>query len=218
MGPNKVYRAVQGDPLLSFPLRAVRAFPKRVGLVVVARQEDRSQLDHLIAGFSDLSPRVVLGGRTRHRSEMAGLDAVGVKAGDLIGIHDGARPFLTAELWERCCAAAGSGGGAIPVLRSEAIFTKDSAQLRRLDGVMRAQTPQVFAGPHLLDAYRAAERQGGFAGVDTAETFARFTDYPIAAVRGDYRNLKVTTRADFQRAEALAKEWSPERWLSPGVG
>lgn len=209
-GENKVYRSVAGAPLLAYSLRAIRAFPTRVRLVVVDRKDDRSLLDKLLVEFSDLGARVVLGGTTRHRSEFAGLSAIAVNNGDLVGIHDGARPFLTAELWESLRAQAAAIGGAVPVLEPGPVFRTDGGGLRLLMGICKAQTPQVFAGLALVAAYQQATREG----VDTAETVERFSEVKIGTIAGDHRHLKVTTAADFTRAADLVDQWSPERWLT----
>jgi 2-C-methyl-D-erythritol 4-phosphate cytidylyltransferase len=217
-GPNKVYRSLEGRPLLAYSLEAVRAFPRPVGLVIVARQDDRRLLDGLLGEFSDLAPRVVLGGATRFRSEVAGLGATRAAAGELIGIHDGARPFLTAELWSECIGAAATDGGAIPVVGSDRIFRIAAGRPSRLEGVVRAQTPQVFGGRSLLEAFARAEKRPAYAGFDTAETFSRFSEGTVAAVPGEPRNLKVTTSTDFERARTLVAQWSPQRWLPAEVG
>lgn len=213
-GENKVYRSLAGSPLLSYPLRAIEVFPHKVGLVVVARAEDRPMLDRLLMGFSDLRPKVVFGGKTRQHSELAGLGATQAGERDFIGIHDGARPFLTADLWESSRAAAADVGGAIPTIDAGPIFRRDNLDLQPLDGIVRAQTPQVFEGPPLVEAYQQAARESDFSGVDTAEIVARFSNLTIGTVAGDRRNLKVTTAADFDLAADLVGQWTPEGWLS----
>jgi 2-C-methyl-D-erythritol 4-phosphate cytidylyltransferase len=208
-GVNKVYRQLNGTPLIAYPLRAIRAFAERVDLIVVARREDRPLLDKILSDFSDLKARVVIGGNTRQRSESAGLEAAQVTANDLIGIHDAARPFLTASLWEACRSTAAMIGGAIPVVSSNSLFRFRGEIMERLEGVVRAQTPQVFSGPELVAAFRTT-RGSSF---DTAETVERFSDLAIATVPGDARHLKVTVADDFYRAESMLEGWSPERWL-----
>ena len=119
---------------------------------------------------------------------------------DLVAIHDGARPHLSALLLGELFRQARAHGGALPVMpigsplyrRSEG---SDLATLHQ-DLLHRAQTPQVFSAPQLLAAYRRA-RQAGFEGVDTAETVERFSELRIRAVPGDPRNLKLTFPEDF---------------------
>ena len=210
-GPNKVYRSLDSAPLLSYPLQAIRSFNQPVRLVVVARKEDRPLLDQLLVSFADLNPKVVLGGTTRYQSEKAGLAAIRPRDGELIGIHDGARPFLTAHLWEACRAKAELVGGAIPVVDPGPMFRNTNRQLRELSGVMKAQTPQIFDAVHLAEAFEQSAQPG----FDTAETVTRSSDVTIGVVAGDDRNIKVTTTSDFERAVALVGQWAPEGWLLP---
>lgn len=207
---NKVYLSLAGKPLITYPLRAIRAFAQSVNVIVVARREDRPLLEEVLSDFADLKARVVLGGATRHRSEAAGLGAIEVGKDDLVGIHDGARPFLTAGLWESCRTTAAMMGGAIPVVEAGQLFRKRGENLEPVLGIVKAQTPQVFSGPELVEAYVRADRVS----FDTAETVERFSELTVATVSGDPRNLKVTNPEDFALASSLAGQWSPERWLT----
>jgi 2-C-methyl-D-erythritol 4-phosphate cytidylyltransferase len=79
------------------------------------------------------------------------------------------------------------------------------------------QTPQVFRADALLAAYAAALADG-FDGVDTAQVVEHYAarlpaPVAVAAVPGDERNLKVTTPADLDVAERLARLFSAGRWL-----
>jgi len=65
-------------------------------------------------------------------------------------------------------------------------------------GLFRAQTPQGFHFPAILDAHRA--HPGGAA--DDVE-IARAHGMAVTIVAGDERNLKITTADDFARAEHL---------------
>jgi 2-C-methyl-D-erythritol 4-phosphate cytidylyltransferase len=214
-GPqNKVYAPVLGRPLLWYPLRAAASFPEPVRTVVVFRLEDRVAAAALADQFGQLQVELTVGGPTRHESERAGLDALAesVPGDALIGIHDGARPFLTVDLWQACVAAARQRGGAVPVLESGPLFRVESDRLTAFAPApaYRAQTPQVFRA----DILHAAFADPFQSAADTAATVMRHSSGDIAAVPGDPRNLKVTVPADLERAERLARSWSAGRWLS----
>jgi 2-C-methyl-D-erythritol 4-phosphate cytidylyltransferase len=128
----------------------------------------------------------------------------------LIGIHDGARPFLTVDIWQSCVGAAAAYGGAVPTLDAGPLYRLNRGGLSPLEnGVHRAQTPQVFRGGELLQAFRRSTE----ATPDTAETVMRQGDLEIAAVPGDSRNIKVTYPGDLDRASRLAESWREGRWL-----
>ena len=105
-GLPKAFVDVAGRSLLEHALAAV---PETAQLVIVAPES------HL-AESRALAPRavVVAGGDTRQASVAAGL--AGVEPGiRTVLVHDAARAFTPAEVFERVIAAvASTGGGVIP--------------------------------------------------------------------------------------------------------
>ncbi|HJU50973.1 MAG TPA: 2-C-methyl-D-erythritol 4-phosphate cytidylyltransferase [Acidimicrobiia bacterium] len=208
---NKVYAKVNGRPLLWYPLQAAAHFEEPVKVVVVTRPQDHHLASPVAAEFSN-QPLLIPGGPTRYDSERKGIEAVMEEVGNigLIGIHDGARPFLTVDLWQSCTEAANARGGALPTLDAGPLFRLKGDRLSPLrNGLCRTQTPQVFRGRELLQAFR----RSGEAAFDTAETVMRHGNLAIAAVPGDDRNIKVTYPADLDRAAGLAHSWRRGRWL-----
>ena len=67
------------------------------------------------------------------------------------------------------------------------------------EGLWRAQTPQGFRYPAILDAHRAAA--GGALTDDAA--VAEHAGLAVALTTGDEDNLKITTEQDFSRAERI---------------
>jgi 2-C-methyl-D-erythritol 4-phosphate cytidylyltransferase len=134
-----------------------------------------------------------------------------VDGGGLIGIHDGARPFLTVDLWQSCLVAASAVGGAVPVLPAGPLYRRVGNRFTPLGGdVFRAQTPQVFRAEGLVASFRESTEPGP----DTVETVMRHGNLAITTVLGDHRNIKITFPADVDRASELAKSWRDGRWLT----
>ncbi|HEX6257369.1 MAG TPA: IspD/TarI family cytidylyltransferase [Euzebyales bacterium] len=210
---TKVFATVGGRPLLQWSLRAFADCEAIDRVVLVIRDEDRPRIDALLrdTGLA-ASVRTVVGGANRQASERAGLEAIAgdIDSGavDTVAIHDSARPFVTTGLIGRVVASARRVGGAVPVLElGDGVYraTPDGRLVLQARDLHRVQTPQAFRSRALLEAYRAASHQG-FAGVDTVETVARYTDLQIAAEPGDTDNLKVTFAADLATAERIAAE------------
>ena len=67
------------------------------------------------------------------------------------------------------------------------------------NGLWRAQTPQAFRFDAILGAHRAS---GDAAAADDVE-IARKAGLSIAVTMGDEANFKITTAADFERAERM---------------
>jgi 2-C-methyl-D-erythritol 4-phosphate cytidylyltransferase len=211
-GSNKVYLPVAGRPLLAWSLQTLGAHPQVVSTVVAVRAGDEAAFREAVRPLGTATIHTVIGGATRSASERAALELLQptVEAGglDLVLVHDGARPFVTAALLDRLIAAADRHGAAIPGLAPERdVYEVDASTgiAQRLDTatVRRVQTPQVFVADPLLRAYADAGR-AGFDGVDTAEVVARFAGLEAVVVEGDPDNLKVTTPTDLEIAAAIA--------------
>lgn len=201
-GPvRKQYLEIGGTPVL---LRAILPFlhhPRIASVVVVLPPDDVAHPPSWLA----LDVAIVAGGAERGDSVRSGLAAV---PGDIdrVLIHDGARPFVSADVIDRVLDAEGGAIAAVPVT--------DTIQQVDADGVItatpdrsalwQAQTPQGFPRAALVDAYRRAAADG-VALTDDAAVFARYAG-PVRVVMGSPRNLKVTRPEDLLVAEALARE------------
>ena len=214
---NKVYADLLGLPLLSHSLRALQATRSVDDVLVVARagEESRAREAAELGGCKKLVG-VAQGGFDRTGSEIAGIEAIADLPGvDLVAIHDGARPFVTADLVTRLIDVARRHGGSLPgVPVDEPVFAVSDRGARAVDAALfRVQTPQVFPLVSLRTAYAAA-RSDGFSGADTAETVDRYCNLSVTVVPSDPRNIKVTYANDLAAAVEIAAEWSPERWKS----
>jgi 2-C-methyl-D-erythritol 4-phosphate cytidylyltransferase len=204
-GPvRKQYLRIGGEPVL---LRAVRPFlahPRIASVVVVLPAEDVADPPGWLA---DLPIRIVAGGAERGDSVLHGLQAVSDDV-DRVLVHDGARPFVSADVIDRVLDADGGAIAAVPVT--------DTIQRVDADGVIvdtpdrstlwQAQTPQGFPRAPLLDACLRA-RADGVTLTDDAAVYARYAG-PVRVVMGAHRNLKVTRPEDLPIAEAIAASTS----------
>lgn len=208
---NKVHLHIAGRPLLAWTLDAIAALPGLARAVLVARRAEEP-LAAAIAREHDFPVQIVAGGPTRHASEAAALRALRagnlLAAGELLAIHDGARPCPSPALLAALVAAAQEYGGAVPGVPVTAPLLEvdpvTGAAVRRTGRFIRIQTPQVFSADAVVAAYAAAERDG-FEGTDTSACVARYTSIRICCVDSDDTNLKVTRAEDFVRAARLLR-------------
>lgn len=219
-----MYLPVGGTEMLAYSLDTFSRSQLVDGLVVVVRPDEENHVRDLVASLTSKPVRVVGGGPTRHRSEHLGIHALAgeIQAGrvELIAVHDGARPFVSLDLFEQILAEAQRRGGAIPSLAVSApLYRWDEEGVALLDthSVRRAQTPQIFRAAQLWEGFLRAE-QRGFEGVDTAETVERFTDLEVGVVPGDPRNIKVTFVEDLLAAEELASSFEHGHWKEQSPG
>jgi 2-C-methyl-D-erythritol 4-phosphate cytidylyltransferase/2-C-methyl-D-erythritol 2,4-cyclodiphosphate synthase len=158
------------------------------GLVIVGAAGPHHELEAL-------GPRVhaiVPGGATRSDSVAAGLAALPEDA-ELVAVHDAARPFVSPDLVRRLIDAAKEFGAAVPVLPCVDTITESDSN-RLINSFERAklrrvQTPQVMRR-ELLKALLQEDSASDESSVLIA------LGHHVAAVPGDERNIKVTTRND----------------------
>ena len=210
-----------GRPLVQYALARLQEVPE-IEAMVVAVPPGSVDVVWALAHDAALTKvvAVVPGGADRQTSVAAGLRAL-PPGPDLVLVHDGARPFLSARLASAVIAAAardGSATAALPV--SETIKRGHDGWVREtLDraSLHRIQTPQGFRRALLEQAHEAASREG-FHGPDDAVLVERLGN-PVRLVLGDPTNIKVTVPEDLRLAEALL---SRERDAAPtprvGIG
>jgi 2-C-methyl-D-erythritol 4-phosphate cytidylyltransferase/2-C-methyl-D-erythritol 2,4-cyclodiphosphate synthase len=211
---------IAGKSLLA---RSVEAFVRdeRVDEIVVVVPADCTGIaaGH-VAVPQRVRARIVAGGARRQDSVVAGLRALSADA-ELILVHDAARAFVPSAVIARTIDAARRDGAAIAAIaaqdtvkraRRRADVNVVSATLPR-DEIFLAQTPQGFR----RDVLEAAVALGvsGIEATDEAR-LAEMAGFDVTLVEGDPRNIKVTTLADMEVAEALcAREAGARVELSP---
>lgn len=181
-------------------------------LVIVVPQAYAECWERLAAKHS-LSGRCITayGGASRTQSVRNGLAAM--PPCDIIGIHDGARPLATPELIRRCFETAREKGSAIPVTEPADSFRAEcDGRLHPIDRkrLRAVQTPQVFFGDALRDAY--ARTEGDFS--DDASVMEQ-AGYGLAFCEGEPGNIKVTVEADLEYAEYSFAKREGHRTLQP---
>ncbi len=195
---NKVLLPLGDKPIIAHSLELFAALPEVDELVVVTRDVDLEIMRAIVQEFAgNKKVRVVVGGRERQESVYKGLKAL---AGDTDWaiIHDGARPYLGADVVYRALQAVQKHqavGIGVPV--------KDTIKQVRNGIVVKTppraelwamQTPQIFAYDLILQAHAEAEKRGLAATDDCMllEELGR----PVFIVPGDYGNIKITTPDD----------------------
>jgi 2-C-methyl-D-erythritol 4-phosphate cytidylyltransferase/2-C-methyl-D-erythritol 2,4-cyclodiphosphate synthase len=139
----------------------------------------------------------VPGGARRQDSVRRGVEALGLAAGDVVAIHDGARPFVPPADVAAVVAAAAEDGAALlvgPVVDTVKRVRRDRTvrgTVRR-EELARALTPQAFRVSVLRAAWRAA---GEGEWTDEA-ALVEAAGGSVRAVAGDPRNVKVTRPED----------------------
>lgn len=100
-GMDKILLPLGDVPILIRTLQALENCPLVQEIIVVTRQDLIVPAGQLCKDF-DLQKvrKLVVGGATRTQSVLAGVRETD-PAADVIGVHDGARPFVTPEVLEQ---------------------------------------------------------------------------------------------------------------------
>jgi 2-C-methyl-D-erythritol 4-phosphate cytidylyltransferase / 2-C-methyl-D-erythritol 2,4-cyclodiphosphate synthase len=208
-GIPKQYRLLNGKPVLRWAVEALMRHPAIDSTrVVIGEGQDESAAEAL-RGL-DVGP-FIAGGVERADSVRSGLAAI---EGGAVLVHDAARPFCPPAVIDRLIAQLEFFEGAAPVLAVGDTLARVSDQLEEpvdRGGVARVQTPQAFR----LDALRQAYADWSGPSPTDETTVLRAAGMRVAAVEGDPVLEKLTTPADFQRAE----QWLSGRFVTrTGMG
>ena len=158
-------------------------------------------LPHTVRWGGPTVAAAVPGGSTRAASVRCALRAVPPTA-EIIVVHDAAHPLATRALFDSVIAGVAGGAEAtIPALRpSEPIKrVRDDRVLETIprDELMIIQTPHAFRA----EALRAVHSKGDEAIEDSA--MVERMGGTITVVRGDPRNLHVTSPIELEMASQL---------------
>ena len=213
---QKQYLLIEDKPVLYYALKAFQDSPvDEVVLVVGAGEEEYCKKEIVDQyGFTKVKA-VVAGGKERYHSVYCGLTAV--EQADYVLIHDGARPFLTQEIIDRCIQGAKEYKACVAGMP-----VKDTIKLADDDGniestperskVWQIQTPQAFEYNLIKEAYTTLieqEEKGMKTSIpvtDDAMVVEYFLNQKVHLVHGSYENIKITTPEDMLVASVFLKK------------
>lgn len=202
---GKQLAPLAGATVVEHAVRPLLACERVDGVVVVTREEDVPVLAGLFAGAPKIFG-VVAGGETRQDSVREGLAALPPHV-DVVVVHDGARPLITAETVEVVLEALGPGVDAAvvghPSVDTVKSVDEDGFVLRTEDRqrLWLVQTPQAFRVGALSAALERAAAVGAVATDDAA--LVESVGGRVRVVAGPRDNIKVTMPEDLAVAEAL---------------
>lgn len=202
---------LSGRPLVWWAARGLRA--GGVGTIVVTAPA--ASLDEFRAVIADIGGVEVVAGsdRSRQASVALGLAALGQRnEGDVVLVHDAARPLTPAQVTARVIDAVRAGASAvIPVLPvTDTLKSVDASGVvtgtpRRAD-MVAVQTPQGFRWDVLMRAHEAGASLGADEAVAATDDagLVEAIGAVVHTVAGDERSLKVTRPLDLSLAQLLA--------------
>ena len=200
----KQYLDLKGRPVLAWTLLAFESHPLIDFIVLTVPPGDEDFcLQTVVRPFNlEKIRNIVPGGSDRQASVRQGLERLAET--ELVVIHDGVRPLVSADTITKSIEAAKAYGAAVacsPV--RETVKKRIGAYLETIPrkDLLLAHTPQAFRTALILDAHRKAV-EDGFIGTDDTVLVKRL-GHPVVAVDDSDENIKITTPADMVLAGIL---------------
>ena len=193
----KQYRSIGGKPVLRWAVEAMASSASidQIRVVIGPGQEELAE-----AALKGLDVDTLIeGGAERSDSVRNGLHAIG---DGTVLVHDAARPFCPPAVVDRLLSALEGHDGAVPVLPvADTLVLGDATLETPVDRtrLLRVQTPQAFHVEDLICAYEEAGR----ASATDESTVMLAAGLKVVTVEGDPMLEKLTTPADWDRAEAI---------------
>jgi len=206
MGFDKLSFDLGGETVLH---RSIRAFDQcpQIGEIVLVAGKNRAFVEQQAVGCTK-PVQIVAGGATRAESAKNGVLAA---HGELVAVHDAARPFVSPAVIAAVLEAAARCGAAAPAVPvkdtikqavpgdgktvPEACLVHSTPDRSTLYAV---QTPQCFDRAQYLAALQELDAEKARLVTDDCSLF-ELTGRPVQLTQGDYANLKITTREDLPR-------------------
>ena len=191
-GINKLLLPLRGKTVIENTMDLFSLDPRFTATIVVTSD---SHIESLARQRGCL---VVPGGKQRQDSVISGLNIL--KDEDYVFIHDGARPFLTAELLDACFAMAREKKSfilATPI--NDTLKTVENGKVKRTlpreDHVL-VQTPQGSCVAKLKKAYNTVKELGAIVSDDASAL--EFIGEKVYVIEGSEANRKITSPQDMR--------------------
>lgn len=201
----KQFLEVGGKPILMHTIQRFADYDAKMQIILVLPHEQQDYWRQLCSQYGFTVPHIIVdGGDTRFQSCKNGIMAIpGDVTEGVVGIHDGVRPFVSAEVIERCYETAREEYAAIPVM--PVVDT-----LRFVDrhgggkNVYRGdykivQTPQTFDLSLIRQAYAQPYSESFTDDASVVESLG----CSVRMVEGNRENIKITTQFDLKVARQL---------------
>ncbi len=222
----KQYLKINGKMIISYCLETIFLCDAIDKVVIVADPKWKAEIEAAIAGIvenpdvnnqkSRMNPGdkfmgFALPGAERQLSIYCGLKYIEKTAtvSDNVIIHDAARPFVTDELLKACLEEIGKDGcgGVMPVLpcKDTMYCSENGKQLDRLlnrSKIYAGQAPEVFTFGEYFEANTALLPDEIKLIRGSSEAAMRH-GMKVNLIKGDERNIKITTVDDLQRMKEM---------------
>ena len=205
----KQFLEIHGKPIICWTVNRFLSLDTLSAGILVVHQDEVERTRQLFAADQNFKKKfnIIVGGDHRQDSVFNGLSQLSEDT-DIVLVHDGVRPLISREIIMESIRVAAENGACIT-----AVPVKDTVKRVRENQVLetipreqvwQVQTPQTFSYEIIYRAHQQA-RQLKYYATDEA-ALLEWLGIPVSVIRGDYRNIKITTREDMIMAESLWNE------------
>ena len=191
----KQFITIVGKPILLHSMERFHSFDPTAQMIITLPADWHQFWKEILEDLNcTIQHELVEGGKERFHSIQQALTKC---EGELVFIHDGVRPLVSAETLQRCEEAVIKFGSAVPVLPLKESLRKivaDQSQAVRRDDYCAVQTPQCFRFEMLKSAYSKDYHDG----ITDDASLIEEAGFPIHLVQGNEENIKVTTGLDLE--------------------
>jgi 2-C-methyl-D-erythritol 4-phosphate cytidylyltransferase len=197
-----------GKSIIAWSIDAFARIDEVRGILIVSHPDCAAEIASIAPHHaSGKLIGIVAGGETRQGSSYNALCALDCRDGDIVAIHDAARPFVSGGVIRAVLSAAREHGAAGAYVRATDTISegKDGfvTAIPERSGLYYTQTPQAFRFEVIMDAHQSARERNRASSTDDAGMVLD-AGGRVRIVDGDYRNIKITSPADYEAAKALA--------------
>ncbi len=204
----KQYLKFNGKEMIAYTLEIFQRSNKADEIIVAAESQYFELLKEIKNqyGITKLS-QLVLSGQERQDSVANALFSIHADSGDLITVHDAARPLLPDSVLENAINVASEFGGSVVAIKAKDSLIRGDDFVKNYinrEEIYYAQTPQIFKFEVLIKAMQLA-RQENFTGTDESMLVKR-AGYDVKIVLGSAKNFKITSEADIELFNSITSK------------
>ena len=207
----KQYLEIDGKPLIYYTLKAFQESPVDQIVLVTGKEEKEYCQKEIVERYAfDKVTYIVEGGAERYHSVYNGLKYV--QSCDYVLIHDGARPFVNKAIIMENMLQVVNKNACVT-----AVMSKDTVKIADENGIVKntpdrkmvwnVQTPQTFSVELIMQAYERILSSENISVTDDAMVVEATMNVPIYLIKGDYRNIKITTPEDLKVAQVFVEDF-----------
>jgi len=201
----KQFLEIGGKPILIHTLERFNQCTEIDEIFLVLAENEIGNFQKTLEKFNlEKVKKIIAGGKTRAESVRNAVKSI--SNAEIIGVHDGARPLVSAEeIAETFIKARETGACCLVGKITDTIKRIENGKIIETidrENLRRAQTPQTFRFEILQKAFS----DDNFVSSATDECYlVEKAGFEVYFVEGSAKNIKITTREDFALAEIFLR-------------